>query len=555
MAKSSGETKTPIIVALAFFVLATLVLGVLTYMAHDENAKQVETVTEAEKKAAAALQLQAQAQEKLLVYKVALGVNSADEFEELQNARDKEKAHEAFVALKNEVNQALTTGTPTAKGLIAQESENLIAQKNAAGIDPNTAINIGVRADNILDWSWPTADAMQKPQRSILGTTVKAVGSQEIAIAKSNRSTELNALARKDYDEKAAAYEAQKNASIKQAQDNNTAFEAKQKELDAKYQERVKVFQNLELEFAKARTALSELANEKDIQTTEARRRLAGVQATLSKLEGDLDARTDPFSFDKPHGEITGISSNLVTIDIGSAANVHAGLTFSVQPADTPTVGLQARMKPKRDAQGRPMYNGQTPEMEVIPKGTIEVTRVLGPNLSQARITSEPDPIRDGILKGDVLYNAAWQPGAADNIALFGLFDVDADGIDDTKRVVRDLEKMGINVNAYYDLDQKKWVGKLTERTYYVVEGYYPSQTGGGDETIRNAKAQLTAALLAARTEAREKGGKIVKIRDFFPRIGYDINLDISDSKINQAYLPYLRGNAPAANADNGFGN
>ena len=551
MAKNTGESKAPIVIALAFFVLATITLGILTYLASDEKAQLVESATAAEKKASEAQNLTALAQEKLLVYKTALGVNTAEEFEELQNARNKEEAHAAFVALKTEVDQALSKGAANGKGLIAQKTEDMIAQRVALGIDPNAPMNIAVNANSLLLWNWPTADAMQKPQRSILGTTVEAVGNQQLSIAKMNTQEDQYAISRKNYDDATKIAEQNKNAFIQKSDTLTTELETKRKQIDADFEQRVKTFNDFVLEYTKAKNQLVETANAKDIRSKELQGKVDALRDLLGRLEGELEASEDPFSFDNPHGEVTSVSGNLITINIGSAANVHAGLTFSVQPSDTPTTGLQARQQPKLDSSGRPMYDGQTPLLEIVPKGTIQVTRVLGPNLSQARITSEPNPIRDAILKGDVLYNAAWQPGAADNIALFGLFDVDADGIDDIKRVVRDLEKMGINVNAYYDLDQKKWIGKLTERTYYVVEGYYPTLTGAGDETIRNAKSQLTAALLAAKTEAREKGGKIVKIRDFFPRIGYTVNTDISNSTINQAYLPYLR-TAPAAN---GFGN
>ena len=548
MAKSSGDPKTPVIVALAFFVLATIVLGVLTYLAYDEKAKQADTVVEEQKKAADAQNLAELAQDKLLVYKVALGVNSADEFESLQNARNKEQAHASYLALKGEIDQALTKGTANSKGLIVQKTEEMIAQRKALGIDPNAGVmDIAVRADNLLAWNWPQPDAMQKPQRSLLGTTVETFGNQQLAVAKMNTLEEQYAVARKNYDDATKTAEAQKNASLKAMEDSNRLLAEKQKQLDQAYANRIKQFNDQAQEFILAVNKLTEMANDKSIKAKELQDNLTGLRETFGKLEAEVDARTDPFSFDNPHGKVTNVSGNTVTIDIGSAANVHTGLTFSVQPADTPTVGLQSRKRLTRNA------NGQE-TMEIVPKGTIEVTRVLGPNLSQARITNENDTIRDRILKGDVIYNAAWRPGAAENIALFGVFDVDADGIDDIKRVVRELENMGVNVNAYYDLEQKKWVGKLTERTYYIVEGYYPSSSGSGDEGVRNAKAQLTAALLKARTEAREKGGKIVKIRDFFTRIGYDIEADISEAKINQAYLPYLR-TAPTADNNNGFGN
>jgi hypothetical protein len=228
-----------------------------------------------------------------------------------------------------------------------------------------------------------------------------------------------------------------------------------------------------------------------------------------------------------------------VDINIGSADNVRPGLTFSVFSGETPTVGFRDRLRPRTDARGQPVMEGNRPVMDIQPKGTIEVVSVLGANLSQARITSNPDPVRDAIMASDVLYNPAWKKGAADHVALYGVFDVDADGSDDVKRVVADLTKMGIVVDAYFDLETRKWVGQVTQQTTYAIEGYYPVLVGG--DPLGNAKSDITQALDRARDTAKQKGVQVVKARAFFPRAGYRIRLDITNDTINRAYNRYLQ--------------
>ena len=125
-----------------------------------------------------------------------------------------------------------------------------------------------------------------------------------------------------------------------------------------------------------------------------------------------------------------------------------------------------------------------------------------------------------------------------DHVALYGVVDVDADGTDDIQQVIRDLTRMGIVVDAYYDLSQKKWVGKLTEQTVYAVEGYFPAHTGG--DALLAAKSAIDIALRDARQQSKERGAKVVKSRDFFPRMGYRIRLDITPDTINRAYTKYL---------------
>lgn len=254
-------------------------------------------------------------------------------------------------------------------------------------------------------------------------------------------------------------------------------------------------------------------------------------------MEAKLEVKENPFAFDQPLGKILRRKGNVVEINLGSSDNVKPGLTFSVQPSDTPERGLNSRMKMVRGPDG-------TPVAMVIPKGMIEVIEVLGPNSSQCRITSEANTIRDGILTGDVLYNSAWRKGGADHVALYGIFDLDGDGIDDIRQLARDLTKMGVVVDAYYDLEQKKWVGNITERTIYAVEGIMPFKViqAGESPGIVTAKGAVRSALEEARKLSKDKGSKVVKMRDFFPRVGYKAKLDVSEEKIDQAASRYLIG-------------
>jgi hypothetical protein len=167
---------------------------------------------------------------------------------------------------------------------------------------------------------------------------------------------------------------------------------------------------------------------------------------------------------------------------------------------------------------------------------------IIGPNLSVCRITEEFDEVRDRVMAGDLLYNAVWRKGAADHIALIGVFDLDADGIDDLQFVINNLSKAGVIVDAYYDLGAGKWVGKITERTIFAVEGYQPVLKGLDGNA--DAKSRIISQIEQAKKDCVERGAKVVKIRDFFPRIGYDVNLGITDDRINQASAKYYSGPA-----------
>jgi hypothetical protein len=257
-------------------------------------------------------------------------------------------------------------------------------------------------------------------------------------------------------------------------------------------------------------------------------------QLSVEKTKGD----TEKFTFDEPQGKILRkLPEGVVELNIGSAVGVKPGLTFTVLPPDFPEKGRQSRMRMLRVPDGR---GGFKSVENFVPKGAIEVYEVVGPNLSLARIQpgTEMDPIRDGVTVGDLLYNSAWRKGVADHIALIGIFDINGDGADDIETVVRELTKMGIPVDAYYDMKKRAWVGQVTERTRYIVQGYYPINTA--TDPNRDEKTKLLDAIGKAVSEGKQKGVATVNFRDFFSRMGYKFRLDVTDDKINQATAPYL---------------
>jgi hypothetical protein len=223
---------------------------------------------------------------------------------------------------------------------------------------------------------------------------------------------------------------------------------------------------------------------------------------------------------------------NLVEINLGYADNVKPGLTFTVQPVEVKERGLQSRI--------RKVFEGNKEVQKIMPKGTIEVVEVLGPNLSSARVTEEDQPVREPIMKTDLLYNAAWRKGQADHIVLVGVFDIDGDGTDDIKQVVREIGRMGITIDGYYDLVERKWLmGGPSPKTNYVVEGEYPRPSAG--DQLLTVKSELSNVIANAKKEAVDQGAKAVRYRDFFPRIGYKAKYDVTDDRINQAAAKFLK--------------
>lgn len=531
MAKQqSGEPKTPLVVALVFFVLTTLTLGVLTYMAYDQVSVQKAAAKQAEQDKQAAVSKATEEQAKVLMYKTLLGTNSQDEFDNLKNGGKATVAKQEYDAFRAGLTGRL-------KGLETKAAKDFVGTGKAVALSP----------DQVVGWTW-AENLENPPQTPVIDAVANAYARQMLAAVRLETETKTLEQAKATYlDALKRAQEAE--AGFKKLSADFPAQVADvQKKADELVQATRQTFAGDTSKYTADMKAKAEALESAGIKLRELEAKAGGLQNRVDQAEQKLTNTQDPYQYDRPHGKIIRKSGNVVDIDIGSADNVRPGLTFSVFSGDTPTVGFRDRLRPRVGPGGRPVMQGNRPVMDVHPKGTIEVVNVLGANLSQARITNNPDPIADAIIATDVLYNPAWQKGAADHVALFGVFDMDADGTDDVKRVVGELTKMGIVVDAYFDLETRKWVGQVTERTKYAVEGYFPSLVGG--DPLAAAKSDLTQALIDARNHAREKGVEVVKARSFFPRVGYRIKLDIGNDTINRAYNRYLQtlptGGAPA---------
>jgi hypothetical protein len=522
MAKhQSGESKAPLVVALSFFVLTTLILGVLTYMAYSDVATEKAARDQAEKDKQAAVSKATEEQAKVLYYKTLVGTNTQEEFDNLKNGGKEAVAkqeHDAFrAALVNRL-----------KGVETRAAKDFVGTGKTFALPP----------EQVVAWNW-TGTLENPPQVPMIDAVANGYAQRMLGAVRLETETKALDQARQTYE-----------TALKRAQDAEAGFKklsadfpAQVAEVQKKADELVQATRQVFASDTKSYTEdMKKKAEALEMERIRLREMAAKAEGLTRRVEAAEDAvanTQDPYQYDRPHGKILRKSGNVVDINIGSADNVRAGLTFSVFPGDTPTVGFSGRQRPRTGPDGRPVMEGNRPVMDVQPKGTIEVIAVLGANLSQARVTNNPDPIRDAIMASDVLYNPAWKKGAADHVALFGVFDMDADGSDDVKRLVADLTRMGIVVDAYFDLETRKWVGQVTEQTTYAVEGYFPVLVGG--DPLAAAKSDLTQALIDARNHAKEKGVQVVKARTFFPRVGYRIRLDINGDTINRAYNRYLQ--------------
>ncbi len=511
MPKKPQETSVPLIIALVFFILTTIAFGVMWYLSYSDMEQALADVKK-EKDAQTPLKNTARDWElKARVYRVYLGIADPDDIK--------------------------TIDAEAKPGdVIATELDNI-----------NTAMKNKLAVPNVSDlpeeFKFWTTDASKK------ANPAPARGLVDQFAELKNREAVYQA-AEKERD----AYRAQINAMKKLADDLAAVqkkfdneinrlpaeFKAELEKVTKAFDKRTKDYEASEAASRKQLDTLSEEKAQLLAEVTKLQKIIAGLQSDNQVLQEKIrGARGDSqFAYDEPQGKILRrLPDGVVEINLGSAVNVRPGLTFTVLPPDFPEKGRQSRMRMVRVPDGKGYF---TSVETFIPKGSIEVYQVLGPNLSLARIQpgTELDPIRDGIAVGDLLYNSAWRKGVADHIALIGIFDINGDGIDDIQNVVRELTKMGIPVDAYYDMKKRAWVGEVTERTRFLVEGYMPINSA--TDPNRDEKTKLLGLISNAINDAKRKGVEPVNFRDFFSRMGYKFRLDVTDDKINQATAPYL---------------
>jgi len=529
--QQAGESKAPLVIALAFFVLTTLALGVLTYMAYSEMEAVNAAAKEASNKEAAAVKIADIEKGKVLMYKVAIGTASEEDRTNLQNLRQ-----EAKEAVRAEFNQFQADLSNRIAGAIQDvRKQSFVGAKGGDFVEPK----------NVFVWNWPEQGQLDPaPQKPLIDQMIGFYASQQLAQMEA-KEKEAQALAeRKNYQ----AADAELKKLQQQYQDEikkvPTQIDSRLKQFQAQADKAVKDFEEEKKTYRIELRKHDENIAKLNLEIKRREDEITKLEMLRARLEEQQAAAADHFQYDKPHGKILAKYGDIVDINLGSADNVRAGLTFAVHPSDTPIRGMQSRMRP--DGRGG---------MIVVPKGQIEVIEILGPNLSRARITQESNKIRESILIGDLLYNSAWRKGAPDHVALFGIFDINGDGTDDIVRLARDLNRMGIVVDAYYDLSKKQWVGEITEKTIYAIEGNMPfkNATAVQSDAIRFAQGEIRKAIETARKDALDRGTKLVKMRDFFPRIGYTINLDVPESRIDQAAARYLLNEVGAPAAKDGL--
>jgi hypothetical protein len=233
-----------------------------------------------------------------------------------------------------------------------------------------------------------------------------------------------------------------------------------------------------------------------------------------------LDISRGKALWDLPRGKITRVDNEArkIYIDRGLKDGIRPGVTFNVFA---------------RGYLGR----GEGPL-----KCTIEVVRVEGDHSSQCKVNSyydvdgseipagEATPgkvLRDSntsLKEGDPIFNMFW----GSHVALAGLINFGGYTATDTpaqmdalKEFMRDLERLGIIVDAYVDLQDGHIVGEITSKTNYLIRGANVFRGEGGEKGKGEPVVPVNNAIKAMKDQAIERGLFIISPENFAAVSGY----------------------------------
>ncbi|MCI0333329.1 MAG: hypothetical protein L0228_08920 [Planctomycetes bacterium] len=233
-------------------------------------------------------------------------------------------------------------------------------------------------------------------------------------------------------------------------------------------------------------------------QKNEFEAKLAQFQTEKAALEKEIGKLADaneilksqrkdePGSFEFADGRISWVNQNgTVWINLGSADSLRRQVTFSVYDAD------------QHDA------------AKATKKGSIEVTRVLGPHMAEAKVTE--DDAKNPILTGDNIYSQVWHRGKQLHFALTGFIDIDGDGRSDMP-LARELIAMNDGIVDAYLNDDGTVEGEITANTRYLVLGDIPESA---------TQVKLQTGFHSMSTEASKLGVESITLAEFLGQMGY----------------------------------
>jgi hypothetical protein len=216
-----------------------------------------------------------------------------------------------------------------------------------------------------------------------------------------------------------------------------------------------------------------------------------------TRLQEELDEATN-LTWEVADGKVRWVDHGrrLVWLDLGEVDRLRKRTSFSVYEKNHQGVG------------GGP---------EDI-KGAIEVTRIIGPHMAEARIVD--DDIFRPITQGDPIYTPLWSAGQELRFSFVGFVDLDGDSRSDREQLHDLVAAAGATIDNEVDDDGVLHGEGIDVFTKFLViaeikglEDALPSQIDPRQATMQH--------LIELRSQARRQGVRAVSLSHFLDYIGY----------------------------------
>lgn len=496
--KDGGKPSTFLIIALVFFILLSIGVGVAAYYGYEGQNKLREEAANAKKAVNVSKNVDNYRMGMIYMLASALGqeidkdeqVRAVAEFDEITKAESKHAAdatlkdHKALVDLYKEMTKELTFDANAKK--FAENYRTKLRQTQDELKKTDTQLTV-------------TRKALQEEQAKYAAYEKKMEGYYKAALADIGKG---NAAALTAVDKQFKYF----SDLVKQNQVIQNEKLAAEVEL-AKTQEK------LEIEKARVNKILDEKKN-------------STLEVVQVKKNGEqqhalfLDMSRGIPLWDRPVGKVTRIDLDRrqVFINLGSAAGVRPELTFNIF-AD--------------DGKGN---------ADKFLKGTIEIIRVIDAQSSLCRLTSLYDAqgveialndpsagragreVENALREGDLLFNMFWSSriAVAGGINFTGFpIDVPAEQMRQVEQFTQLLARMGIATDAYLDLTDGQIKGAMSSKTRFLILGDWVEVKNPNDEAQNERAKLINDGIAAMSKDAIEKGMFLISAENFSIAAGY----------------------------------
>lgn len=299
-----------------------------------------------------------------------------------------------------------------------------------------------------------------------------------------------------DYDK----WKGQMTAQVKTHEDARLAAEKKLNDATAEYTAQLaqirtgkdEIQKDLDTARKETETRVAAMGTERDNALVQAK----NLQIHAEKLRDQLEEER-PGTPEVPDGEVSWVDqrAGTVWINLGRAHALREQTTFSVYPVDMTNLAKAHK------------------------KAGIEVTRILGAELAEAKIVE--DVTADPIMTGDKIHTPAWSPGEQVGFVLVGLMDMDGDGASDMQ-AVRDLIRISGGRVDYWRDDKGNKDGEITINTRYLVVDSESLEVKAEAEEAKAKAADTRASAYSEEMKiARQFGLKKITLGDLLKQMGW----------------------------------